>query len=256
MKNFLASNRGLARPCSFAAAAAVFAFLSACGGGGGGGDGVAGQELALAAQTQGTQIRTFDSMDPDNWEIGPVVRGENYSSGVPLHPVSHPAGKSSGWVIDLPGPTQQAGSVHYVTMPSGTIAGKTKMTMRYRIEAGPGVQILPRDFPHHPSMLTLYFQRAGDNWSAQGSFEAYRWYAAFSRHVPIQPGGEYTIEARLDGNWKAILSSTRLNNPPAFEQALREADRVGFVLGGGDGAGHGVYATGPARLVVTSFQVE
>jgi hypothetical protein len=28
------------------------------------------------------------------------------------------------------------------------------------------------------------------------------------------------------------------------------------VLGGGDGYGHGVFATGPARLIVTDFRVE
>jgi hypothetical protein len=28
------------------------------------------------------------------------------------------------------------------------------------------------------------------------------------------------------------------------------------VLGGGDGYGHGVFATGPARLIVTEFRVE
>jgi hypothetical protein len=34
------------------------------------------------------------------------------------------------------------------------------------------------------------------------------------------------------------------------------ADRIGFTFGGGDGYGHGTYATGSARFVVTSFAVE
>lgn len=38
--------------------------------------------------------------------------------------------------------------------------------------------------------------------------------------------------------------------------AMNDAGRIGFVLGGGDGLGHGIYATGPARLVVKSFQIE
>jgi hypothetical protein len=60
----------------------------------------------------------------------------------------------------------------------------------------------------------------------------------------------------LNGNWTAVQSSSARTNPAAFRAALAAADRIGFVLGGGDGFGHGVFATGPARLVVTSFRVE
>ena len=52
------------------------------------------------------------------------------------------------------------------------------------------------------------------------------------------------------------MTSSARTNPAGFRAALAEADQVGFVLGGGDGFGHGVYATGPARLVVTEFRVE
>ena len=38
--------------------------------------------------------------------------------------------------------------------------------MRYRIEADPGVRIVPATAPQSPSIITLYFQRGGDNWSA------------------------------------------------------------------------------------------
>lgn len=220
--------------------------LCACGGGGDDG----------SAEPIGG-VETFRSvvsnpMDPQNWEIGPIVEGENYSSGVPLNPVPDRA----GWAIELPGPTQAAGSVHYVTMPTGSLMGKSRIRMRFRVDAAPGVRIVPRNFPERPSRLTLYFQRRGDNWMAKGAFEAYRWYASFSSRSPIQPGAEIEVEAPFDGNWTAVLSSTRANNPAAFEAAMRQAERIGFVLGGGDGAGHGVYATGPARLIVTSFVAE
>jgi hypothetical protein len=73
--------------------------------------------------------------------------------------------------------------------------------------------------------------------------------------MPITPG-EHVMVAPLDGNWTAVQSSTARSNPAAFRAALAGADRVGFVLGGGDGYGHGVFATGPARLTVTDFRVE
>lgn len=225
------------------AALATLLLVSACGGGGGGGgsDGNGSSDLATAV---GASYPRLDPMDAANWSY-------DFSSGV-----AAPRQDGPHWVIDLPYPTNAAGSLHYVTMPTGPLAGKSKITLHYRIEADPGVQILPRLFPASPSILTLYFQRRGDDWTARGAYETYRWYASFASRMPVAPGGDQVIEARLDQNWTAILTSSRASNPAGFQGALDDTARVGFVLGGGDGLGHGVYATGPARIVVTSFSVE
>jgi hypothetical protein len=223
----------------FFPAALAALLLCGCGGGGSGG-GDEGPNPALSAG-----YLALEPMDPANW-------GFAFSSGVP----EHPRLDSAGWVIDLPYPTNAAGSVHYVTMPTGPLTGKTRITMHYRVEASPGATIVPTNFPTFPSILTLYFQRRGDDWSARGAREAYRWYATFSSQMPIAPNGDNVIEARFDQNWTAVLTSSRENNPAAFNDALADAGNIGFVLGGGDGYGHGVYATGPARIVVTSFKAE
>jgi hypothetical protein len=215
-----------------AAALAALALLSACGPGGGPGTGA-----------------SPDPSRADAWEIGPVIRGRNYSEGAPLHPSPSPRG---GWHIDLP---QAPSGVHYVTFRHGPLAGKRRMVMRYRIDAAPGVRIVPASDPALPSILTLYFQRRGDDWSGEGGFEAYRWFATFASRTPIEPG-EHEIAAPLDGAWTAVETSTARTRPAAFRAALAEADRVGFVLGGGDGYGHGAYATGRARLTVLEFRVE
>ena len=91
--------------------------------------------------------------------------------------------------------------------------------------------------------------------SGRGPFEAYRWYAAFASQSPIV-AGVHEMVVPLDGDWSAVMTSHARTNPDGFRDALANADQVGFVLGGGDGYGHGVFATGPARLVVTSFRVE
>ena len=186
---------------------------------------------------------------PAAWTIGPVIGGRNYSVGMPLRPSPGPRGSLA---IDLPPP---GGSVGQVTFRHGSLAGKSRIVMRYRIEAAPGVRILPRTNPAQASMITLFFQRRGDNWSARGPFEAYRWYATFATQSPLAPG-ERVLVAPLSGNWTAVQHSSARNNPDGFAAALAEADQVGFVLGGGDGYGQGVFATGPARLVVTEFRVE
>ncbi len=187
--------------------------------------------------------------DAGAWTIGPIIRGRNYSVGMPLHPTPRRGG---GWHIDLP---QAPGSVHYVTFRHGSLAGKSRIVIRYRVEAAPGVRIEPTTMPHMPSIITLYFQRGGDNWSGRRAYETYRWYATFASHSPITPG-EHVLVAPLAAAWTAVGTSTAHSSPGAFRDAIEEADEVGFVLGGGDGYGHGVHATGRARLVVLDFRVE
>ena len=187
--------------------------------------------------------------DPRAWTIGPIIRGRNYSRGMPLHPAPRRGG---GFQLDLPRPP---GSVHYVTYRHGPLAGKRRIVMRYRVEADPGVRLLAASDGRSPSMISLYFQRRGDNWSGRGRFETYRWYATFATRTPVTPGGHLMV-APLDGPWTAVEGTAARSNPAGFRAALADADQVGFVLGGGDGYGHGIFATGPARLIVTDFRVE
>ena len=199
--------------------------------------------LALAAASA-----TAATLNPSAWTIGPIVRGQNKSRLMPLHPSPGPG---RGFQIALPGP---GGSLNYVTLRHGSLAGKSRIVMRYRIEAAPGVQVVPRTDPRLPAQITLYFQRAGDNWTGRGPYEAYRWYATFATQTPTP--GVHQMVAPLSGNWTAVRSSSARSNPAGFRDALVNAAEVGFVLGGGDGYGHGVFATGPARLVVTEFRIE
>lgn len=194
-----------------------------------------------------------DPMDPGAWEIGPITATRNYSVGMPLTPSAHPGG---GWYFDIPYANAEAGHVHYVTFRHGSLAGKSRIILRYRLEMAEGVRLVPtKEQPNTaPSILTIYFQRRGDDWSGRGKYEAYRWWATFASVIPVT-AGEHELSVPLDGNWTAVQTSSAATNPRGFRDAIRDAERVGFTFGGGDGFGHGVYATGPARFVVTSFQV-
>ena len=205
--------------------------------------------LLAAAGIEAPAPARTSYMNPSAWVIGPIVRGQSRSRGMPLHPSPGPG---RGWHIDLPQPPR---SVHYVTFRHGPLAGKRRIVMRYRVEAAPGVRLFASSDGRSPSMITLYFQRRGDNWSGRGRFETYRWYATFATQSPLVPG-ERVMVAPLDGPWTAVETSRAVTSPAAFRQAVAEADQVGFVMGGGDGFSHGVSATGPARLIVTDFRVE
>lgn len=207
--------------------------------------------LAAAACGNGSEANAqgASARDASAWTIGPIIGTRNYSVGMPLHPTPRRGGF---FHIDLP---TAPGSVHYVTFPHGSLAGKSRIVLRYRIEAAPGVRIVPTTAPNLPSILTLYFQRGGDNWRARGRFETYRWYATFASHSPVV-AGDHVMVAPLSGNWTAVGTSSARTAPTAFREAMADADQVGFVMGGGDGYGHGAHATGRARLVVTDFRVE
>lgn len=202
-----------------------------------------------APERGGTAAGAPAAGNAEAWFIGPVIRGRNYSEGVPIHPTPR---RDGGWHIDIP---RAPGSVHYVTFRHGSLAGKSRIVMRYRVETDPGVQLVAASDRKSGSMITPYFQRSGDNWSGNGRFEGYRWFATFATHAPITRG-EHVIVAPLNGPWTAIDKSTARNNPAAFRAAIYNADQVGFVLGGGDGYGHGVFATGRARLIIKEFRVE
>lgn len=184
----------------------------------------------------------------DGWVIGPVIKGRNYSHGMPLHPS---ATREGLFQIELP---EAPGSVHYVTFRHGSLEGKRRIVLRYRLEATRGARVVARTDPSTTGIITPYFQRAGDNWTGRGRFESYRWYATFATRT-LTPG-EHEIVVPINANWTAIQTSSAASNSQGFREAIRDTDEVGFVLGGGDGFGHGVYATGRARLVVTEFRVE
>ena len=176
-----------------------------------------------------------------------MVNGVNYSVGMPL--------VVEGASFDFPQPNQATGHVHYLTFRHGSLVGKSRITLRYRIDAAEGVRIVPKDYPEGIGALTLYFQRRGDNWGAQGSYQYYRWYASAQTVRPLV-AGENTITVSLNDVWTPVLTGNSLDAPDAFASAKADADRVGFVFGGGDGLGHGVYATGPARFTIIGYEVQ
>ena len=181
-----------------------------------------------------------------SWQIGPIIRGKNYSVGMP--PTMQP-GERGPWFAF---PKRGEGEVHYVTLPVRSLEGAREITVRYRIDAAPGARFISAD-GKGPGTFGLAFQRRGDNWTARGRYEAYRWY---SPEAPAMTPGTHTFTARLDDpRWIGVLSSTAGSNPRGFADALTEAQSISMTFGGSSGRGHGVYATAPARFTLLDFSV-
>lgn len=184
------------------------------------------------------------------WEIGPIIRGKNYSVGMPLQPT--PAAR--GWSFAFPQPDVGAGHVHYLTFRHGSLAGASRLVLRYRIDASPRTRFVPREHPDQAATVSLFFQRQGDSWSGK-RHEHHRWYAP-ARTMRALTRGEYEVSVELDDpDWISVFGKTASANPAAFATALAQTERVGFVFGSGWARGHGVYATGPARFTLVSFRV-
>ncbi len=182
-----------------------------------------------------------------DWQIGPEIRGKNYSVGVP----ELMAESSDGPAFIFP--TNQRGQVKYVTRETGSLADARSLTIRYRIDAAPGTRFVANERPDSTAMLSLYFQRHGDNWTAKDRYATYRWYSVSDKTLPLTPG-EHTITVNFRDEWGGVMGAQSRGNR-AFEDALRNAERVGFVFGWSGGRGHGVHATGPARFTLLEFDI-
>ena len=185
-----------------------------------------------------------------DWDIGPFIRGRNYSVGMPAHPTA----SGRGWFFDFPGPRRRDGHVHYVTRQTGPLDMARGIRMRYRIDARRGARFVPQEHPDQPATLSLYFQQAGDDWSGRGDGRFARWYSPRRRQFPLTPG-EHEITVMFDENWLSVMGSDRASLPREFARALANAGRVGITFGSRRARGHGVFATAPARFTLLDFRV-
>ena len=190
--------------------------------------------------------------DAANWEIGPDVRGINYSVGMPLKPT--PA-SNRGWSFAFPYPSREAGHVHAITYNPGSLKNASKIIMRYRIDAARGVRFEPQESPDQSATVSLYFQRLGDNWSAKRKYEFYRWYVP-EHSVRTISRGEHEIVVNLsDPNWGSVKSGLAADNPEYFREALAQTSQIGIAFGSRSARAHGVYSTGPARFTLLEFRI-
>ena len=206
--------------------------------------------LALLLGVTGLGVVHAAAPDARLWEIGPFIRGQNKSVGMPVTM----AQSHDGAYFDFPYPSARAGHVHYVTVPVRSLEGAKRITLRYRIDADRRTRFVPQDSPKQTATLSLYFQQRGDRWTAK--YPTHRWYSPGNRVVSLEPG-VHELSISLDENWIGVTGgNTAHNNPRAFARAIANAHRVGFVFGSNGGRGHGVYSTAPARFTMLDFEIE
>ena len=184
------------------------------------------------------------------WEIGPWVRGRNYSVGMPARPDPAPGGG-----LTMTFPIAGRGQVDALTTAVGPLAGARRITIRYRIDAARGTRFVADETPGDAATVSLYFQRAGDTWSSKGRYGSYRWYSPWNAVVPLRPG-THTITVGLGETWTNVNGQTNSNDPRGYAAALEDTARIGLAFGSLARRSHGVYATGPARFTLLAFDID
>lgn len=186
----------------------------------------------------------------EEWEIGPWVRGHNYSVGMPSHPSPGPQGS-----LVMEFPTAGSGQVDALTTAVGPLAGAREITLRYRVDVAPGTQFVADETPDEPATVSIYFQQARDNWSGSGRFASYRWYSPGRAVVPLSPG-EHSLTVRLDETWTNVNGQPSDADPAGFAAALQDTAQIGLAFGSSSRRSHGVYATGPARFTLIALDID
>lgn len=144
------------------------------------------------------------------------------------------------------------GHVDYVYRQTGKLVAGQVVTLGFSLE-GAGRVKPDANSGAGPARLRLFLQRAGDDWSASGPYEHYRWWSTAS--VVLDSAGDLSISALLDpAQWTSVAGKSGAMAQADFAAALSNAAVIGFTFGA-TFAGHGVYADGPVRFRVRSFGV-
>jgi len=183
------------------------------------------------------------------WEIGPWIRGKNYSIGMPTQPR-----RGAGGSLEIDFPVRGSGEVDALTTAVGPLAGARQITLRYRVDAPRSTRFIAAELPNEPATVSLYFQQAGDSWSGKGRFQSHRWYAPGRAVVPLTPG-THSVTVRLNETWTNVQGRPNHEVPQAFAAALQNTARIGLAFGSPSARSHGVYATGPARFTLLGLDI-
>lgn len=208
--------------------------------------------LALAAPVTAQEI-AWRAPPADAWEIGPVIRGRNFSVGMPPSP--YPVRRGL-WAFDFPVGSEAAGHVHYVTAPAPDLSRFRRIRFSYRIDAEPGTRFISRETPDATATVSFYIQRRGDNWSGRRGREHFRWFSPGAQVIPLAAGTHHVTMALDDPGWTQVWGQPAGDHPEAFAAALANAERVGLLFGTRSARGHGVFASRRARFTLLDLRME
>jgi len=183
------------------------------------------------------------------WTIGPIINGVNWSPPFQEFPCTHDGAFTFPVCAHEPDPAPEP-SVHAVTrLQAPPLATGQTMSIVFEIIGEPGFEETEQGMvvPY----LSLFMQRAGDNWSGAGAFNEYRGYSA--RNVPLAPGRHELRVPLTNDEWVAVMDH---GTDAGFQQLLLNISNVGYTFGG-SGRAHGACALNQGvRFVLHEFSIQ
>ena len=139
----------------------------------------------------------------------------------------------------------KGGHVNAIVKPTGAV-GDT-VTLRYRIEADPGVTFHPQERPQGIATVSLMLQRKGDDYSAKGAKAFYRLYGPGPQ---VLTPGEHTLTVEPGSlGWVGVMGGEP--SPSQWDDVLGNLHAIHICFGEQYGSrAHGVFATGPAKFTL------
>ncbi len=89
--------------------------------------------------------------------------------------------------------------------------------------------------------VRLYLQRQGDDMSAKGNMQYYRWWSNPAA-VELESGVWHLSAPLKPDQWQDVLGKMGTTNPDMFHQAVTNASYLGMTFGDDTGFGHGVWS--------------
>lgn len=171
----------------------------------------------------------------DRWSVIEHVRGKEIAHGVEL------IKRGDLWSLTV----EPGDELDGVTKPRGALSGA--IGIEYRITGG---KLYPSERYTADPILSVYIQRAGDDWLASQKTASHRWYT--TEPLPLTEGTHKAVIPFKAEHWH----NTRGQRPEdAFLAALRSKGRIGLAFGHWDGRMHGVRSTTPVTFELLAFEV-
>ena len=150
---------------------------------------------------------------------------------------------------------------HYLVRPRTQALDDGKhLKITYKVEimdGEPFIYAVDAANDRTPGIVSLFFQRRGDDMYAEGDKQFYRWWSVATG--PLTPG-IHTLTASLDApesQWLSVFGKRSREYPEQFKDAKNLVRQIGLTFGGGGGRGHGVKVRGgSAKITVVGVWVE
>ncbi len=161
------------------------------------------------------------------WTVNPPVGGAAYG------PTSCTNNGSFTFPV-CPSPPTRTDGMHTLVRPSGPLQPGATVTADFEI-AGAGAFVGAQE-QQSGAYVSLFLQRAGDNWSGAGNYNEYRAYSV--NGVPLANGRYQLSQQLVRDQWGNVQTE---GTAQGFLNLLANVERIGLVFGTyQSGKAHGV----------------